>query len=131
MALNENPVSDRLRVFIKQYITSVEQLEILLLVGKNAERIWTSEQVFKMIQSNPESVTERLHGLAGAGFLKVENETRSEYRFHPKSEELAALVKELEKAYSVARTRIIEMIYSGRISQAQQFADSFKLKRKD
>lgn len=129
MTPNENPVSDRLRSFLKEYITSLEQLEILLLLSNEPGRTWNIEQVFKVTQSNHASVAERLRSLAGVGFLAVEDDAGTVFRFRPKSPELTDLVKELGRTYPMARARIIEIIFSGKISQAQHFADSFKFKR--
>jgi len=64
--LNKN-----LRSFISRYIGSVEQLEILCLLASEPFKRWTVEEVFRLIQSNQESVEERLKTLVAAGFLKA------------------------------------------------------------
>lgn len=125
----ENELSEELRSFIKQYLTSLEQLEILLWLSKRSDRAWTIEQVFKVTQSNRGSVAERLRSLAFSGFLVAEDSAASAFRFKPASPELARRVAELEQACKVSRHKVVNVIFSEPKGQAQQFADSFKLKR--
>lgn len=127
----ENELSEELRNFIKQYITSLEQLEILLLLSKESDRSWTIEQVFKVTQSNPGSVAERLRSLAFFGFLTAEDSAASTFRFKPTSPPLSERTTELEKAWKMSRQKVIDAIFSQPRGQAQMFADSFKLKKKE
>lgn len=127
----ENELSDGLRSFIKQYITSLEQLEILLLLSKEPERSWTVEQVFKITQSNLASVAERLKNFTASGFLTTEEKSGVTYRFRPVSAEIAKHVAELQRAYATSKYKVVETIFSAPPSAAQRFADSFKLKKKE
>jgi hypothetical protein len=126
-----NELSNGLRDFIKQYITSLEQLEILLLLHQEATRSWSVEEVFKVTQTNLASVAERLKSLAASGFLIAEGNPGSVFRFHSASAELAQRVSELQNAYAFSKYKVVEVIFSAPHSQAQKFADSFKFKRKD
>jgi len=119
---------ESMRRFIRQYIESVEQLEILLLVSRNPQRGWTVEDVNKTIKSNPNSVAERMKTLKALGFFSF-NEESGDYRFSPHPSELAQRVNELDQLYETWRVRVIETIFSGPGKQAQHFADSFKLKK--
>ncbi|MGH8025079.1 MAG: hypothetical protein ACRED1_15930 [Limisphaerales bacterium] len=123
-------LSEELRLFIKENITSLEQLEILLLLYQTPDRSWTIEEVFKVIQTNVHSVGERLGGLVSRGFLSAEGTDRLLFRFQPKSPDLARKISDLRKAYSLAKYKVIETIFSKPSDEAQTFADSFKLKRK-
>lgn len=127
----ENELSEGLRSFIKQYITSLEQLEILLLLSKEPERSWTVEQVFKMTQSNLASVAERLKNFAASGFLTMEEKSCVTYRFQPVSTEIAQRVTELQRAHTTSKYKVVETIFSAPPSAAQRFADSFKFKKKE
>lgn len=128
---NGSEFSEELRRFIKEYITSLEQLEILLLLYHTADRLWTIEEVFKVIQSNPHSVADRLQGLVSLGFLIAEGSDKPAYRFQPASSEAAQRTSELAKAYALSKYKVVETIFSTPRDQVQQFADSFKLRRKE
>lgn len=127
-----NELSEELRRFIKEYISSLEQLETLLLLYSAPDRSWAIEDVFKVIQSNPHSVADRLKGLAACGFVTAEGEGTAHplYRYHPGSAEKAGRVSELQQAYAVSKYKVIDAIFSvpkPPRDPAQQFADSFKL----
>lgn len=126
-----NELSKELRQFIKEYITSLEQLEILLLLHNAADRSWTIEEVFKVVQTNPHSVAERLKSLAASGFVTAEGAENPAYRFHPGSAEIAERISELQKAYTLSKYKVVETIFSAPRDQAQKFADSFRLRRKE
>jgi len=131
MQRNEHQLSDSLRLFIRQYITSLEQLEILLLLNKDPDRAWTIDQVFKVTQTNVGSVAGRLRSLAAAGFLSVEDSSNSAFRYNPTSPELAQRITELNQGYAISKTRVIEAIFSAPPGPEQYFAESFKLKRRE
>jgi len=126
-----NELSNELSRFIKQYITSLEQLEILLLLYKQPDRSWTIEEVFKVIQTNLDSVAARLTGLVSSGLAVAETPDHPTFRFHPQTDEIAQRVAELQKAYSSSKYKIIETIFAPTRDQAQKFADSFKIRRKE
>lgn len=127
----ENELSEEIRSFIKQYITSLEQLEILLLLSKEPERSWTVQQVFNITQSNLTSIAERLKNLALAGFLVMEDKSVAIFRFQPNSAEIAGHVAALQRAYAASKYKVVEAIFSAPQSQARQFADSFKIRKKE
>ena len=117
-----------MRHFIRQYIASLEELEILLLLHQEPDRAWTAEQVFKITQSNIVSVAERLKELAAEGFLAAEEGFGGAFRFRPKSPELVERTEELERVYKLSKYKVVEAIFSTSKGQAQKFADSFKIK---
>lgn len=120
---------DNLKKFIAKHIVSVEQLEILFLLGDHPQQTWTVPQVFQAIQSSPASVAERLSNLQSRGFLERTAEEPPAYRYHPQSDELARMVVELRSAYRQSRVKVIEAIFAGPMDQAKSFADSFKFRK--
>src|SRR5215472_16187925 len=98
-----NELSGELSLFIKQYITSLEQLEILLLLFREPGRAWTIEQVFRVTQTNPDSVAKRLNGLAHSGFLVAEGAAAPAFRFQPATRELKQRVSELQQACALSK----------------------------
>ncbi|HEX3623923.1 MAG TPA: hypothetical protein VH280_00705 [Verrucomicrobiae bacterium] len=126
-----NELSEELRQFIKEHITSLELLEILLLFHSAPDRSWTVGEVFKVIQSNPHSVADRLKNLTSLGFLVTEGAANPIFRFHPRTSELSQRISDLAKAYGFSKYKVIEAIFTEKRDQAQKFADSFKLRRKE
>jgi predicted transcriptional regulator len=126
-----NELSEELKGFIKQYITSLEQLEILLLLYKEPDRPWTIEEVYKVTQTNHASVAERLKILATAGLVIVEGTDNLIFRSQPNPTELTRRISELQEAYTLSKYKVVEAIFSAPRDQAQKFADSFKIRRKE
>lgn len=124
----ENQFPESVRRFINQYIDSVEQLEILLLVSQEPSRVWTVDSVLKVIQSSLESVAARMKNLAAFGFFAFD-EKEGGYRFNPNSADMARQVEGLREAYTTMRVRVIQAIFSGPGKQAQHFADSFRFRK--
>lgn len=116
----------QLRRFISQHISSVEQLEILLLLAAEESKTWSVDEVFAVIQSNRQSIEARLKGMVETGFLELKEASR--FRYKPTNEERAASVRALEIAYKQSRVKVIEAIFSP-IDPAKTFADSFRIKK--
>lgn len=122
-------LTEKVLRFLGEHVASVEQLEILLLLSNEPERVWSVEEVFQTIQSSRTSIIERLKVLQQHGFLQIQEEGQTLYRFEPATVELREGVSELKAAYRKTRVKIIESIYSHRLDQVRIFADAFKLRK--
>jgi hypothetical protein len=114
--------------FLSKYIRSLEQLEVLLLLRDNANRSWTSSEVYEVVRSSRSSVEERLESFVQLGFLAKETGSPSTFRYAPR-ENLGAEVDETAGAYQKWRVRVIEAIFTPVIDPAQRFADAFKVRK--
>jgi hypothetical protein len=116
--------------FVRNYITSLDQLEILLLVSALPGRDWTAQAVYRVVLSTPESVQTRLEGFVKSGLLTRSDAEPPAYRYAPGSDTIARQVSELAAAFQLGRHRIVELIYPPRgRDPVQDFSDAFKLKR--
>ena len=109
------------------YISSVELLEILLLVSTARDKVWSVDEVHHGIQSSYDSVARNLAALADVGFIKPEGDRR--YVFHPRTEELAEGVRKLAMAYRERRVRVIELVYAPSPSAASLFSKAFDFRK--
>lgn len=112
--------------FILDRIDSVEQLEILLLLASQQQKLWTASEVARELRSSPRSAKTwmgRLEAMQLA--LGGENET---YRFKSEDEALAALVTSVSAAYATYRVSVIELIFNKPLHKIKGFAQSFKLR---
>jgi hypothetical protein len=113
--------------FIAEHITSMEQLEVLLLLHDHPEKDWTVEAVFSQIQSSPASVAQRLQEFYEKGFFAQPD--LNTFRFSPKTQDLFNTVRALAATYKEKRVKIIELIYRKPVDDVQSFADAFKLRK--
>jgi hypothetical protein len=112
--------------FLREFIFSVEQLEILLLVSGAPQTAWTPSAVYDIILSTPASVAQRLEFYAGRGFLTRDVDP-IRYYWAPTTPGHREIVSQLAHLYRTRPVLIIEAIFS-RDRAAHSFADAFKLK---
>lgn len=88
-------------------ITSVGQLELLLLVRRTRHRSWTPDAASRELHTSARSAALQLSELADRGFLAPSG---NEYQYVAAGE-LDGTVAELERAYATYRTRVVRMIF--------------------
>jgi hypothetical protein len=120
-------LSDALQQFIIKYISSVDQLEILLLLRQDSAREWTAAETARSLFTQPEAVEARMAELAAQGLL-AQKKTGDliKYQYSPRSAELDRLVTDLAHDYPKYRVSIINLIFSKPIDKIRTFADAFR-----
>lgn len=120
------PFSAALRRFLSRCISSVEQVEILLLLRRTGTRAWTIDEISGELRSSATSVRSRLAQLARSGLIERVDD-RYAYVAGPHD----AVVEELFYEYETRRVRLIEAIFSQPLDSARSFADAFRLREDD
>jgi len=122
-------LSEEIQGFIRNYLDSLEELEILLLLHSQSGKDWTVQSVNESIRSSMNSVQQRLEKLRSAGFLSFDASQRI-YRYSPATAELAKTVDLLSNAYREKRLKCIEAIFSKPVHDIRSFSDAFRLRGK-
>jgi hypothetical protein len=125
-------VTDGLRAFLHEYVKSVEQAEILLLLFRTSPREWNAVKVGRELRIDAVSAARRLSDLQLCGLLSARTEDDTlqywyEGAFDP-------LVRELAEEYSERPTALISAIYSPPpappgADEVRAFADAFRLRK--
>lgn len=118
-----------IRKFIRDYISSIEALEILLFLHARPEKIFSLDEVFREIQSSPASVGQRLEELSARRLVARTGD--GGFRFSPATSELGESVDRLKTCYAVWRVKVIEAVYSRESDGIQIFSDAFKIRKKE
>ena len=63
----EARIPEEVRRFIATHITSLEQLEVLLLVNALPDREWSADAVYQVVKTNPALVAQRLEEFSQGG----------------------------------------------------------------
>lgn len=100
-------IPDTVQRLVSQYISSVSELEVLLLVRRTRERTWSADDASRELRTSPELASVCLDQLVRKGFLK---QTSGTYRYVAAGR-LDAAVRDLDRAYDRYRTRIVRMIF--------------------
>ncbi len=98
--------------FIAEQITTVERLEILLLLAERA-RAWTLAELEQRFRTTTDSIRRNLSALASEGLVEKLTEPVSAYRYCAE-EDADEVVKKLAALYRNRRVTVIEMIYARR-----------------
>ena|ERR1700734_422358 len=125
--MSDDVLSAQVKDFVIRHITSIEQLELLLLFASDPSKSWTTQQLVKEMSSSQESVCQRVKQLTEDGLLTKDGEI---FRFAPTTAVKTGIISELSMAYGQYRVRITELIYS-RAGVLKTFSDAFKFKPKE
>ena len=119
------PLSQNLIRFIRERLPSAEQIEIVLLLRRDAARTWSAPEVSESLGTPPESTAMRLFLLTSNGILAFEG-ARYRYAVDAATE---AMVHELSEAYDTDRDALYAIVGGPARDPLRSFADAFKLKR--
>lgn len=114
--------------FLDRHISSVDQLEILLLLHGSPDRSWTPAEVTAELRSNEDSVRSRLQQLAGAGLVAPGEAGTAGFRYRTDGPS-HALVGRVAESYRDFRLRIIERIFR-KPDGLEDFASAFRFRPK-
>ncbi|MBA3685033.1 MAG: hypothetical protein H0W72_07300 [Planctomycetes bacterium] len=121
-------LSDQLKQFVSRSINSVEQLEVLLLLKRDAQREWTADALSREISTSRYAAEGRLLDLRARGLATFREDGQLlHFRYLAGADD--AVVTELAAAYVERRTSIITMIFSKPNDSIGSFADAFRLRR--
>lgn len=121
-------VSEGLRRFLQERLTSPEHIELVLLLRRDRARSWTAPEVANELRIAPETAAMRLFLLASAGLIAFEPSSVPRYRYVAEAE-TDALFAELDGVYASDREAILAIVDTGPRDPIRSFADAFKLKK--
>lgn len=122
--MSENDLPKAVRDFVFEYIDSVEQLEILLLLESNSKKSWSAAELSGLLRSNLNSIEKRLSLLASQSLI-IRNED-SHFAFFTDNEDLNNTIHNLAEIYRVHRYKIMELIFSP-MKKSRDLAEAFRL----
>ncbi|HET6881686.1 MAG TPA: hypothetical protein VFI31_16100 [Pirellulales bacterium] len=121
---------DEIRRFIAGNISSVAQLEVLLLLRENRQREWTADEISRALYAAESGMAEQLNDLVAKGLAYLTQAPKSRFRYRPEMEdELDKAVESLARFYKERRVAVISLIYSEPTDKARSFADAFRIRK--
>jgi predicted DNA-binding transcriptional regulator len=116
-------------IFLRTYIRSVEQLEVLLLLVARA-RWMAIKEVSDHLYSSEGSIALRLKALCDQGLLEVQVDVgKLVYRFAPRNPALRPCVESLAGTYKTRRLRVIEILYPRTSPGIREFSNAFRMRK--
>lgn len=126
-----DPAHRQAATLVARYITSVEQLEILLLLRRTCDRTWTAAAVAEELRTSEASAKNRLADLVAAGLVEVSTQSVAALRYAPSAAWKRAAVDELAALYAERPYYVIDMIFAKPIANLYLYADAFRYGKDD
>ena len=120
-------IPDDLRRFILTSVPSVPYLEAMLLLRAEPQAAWDTAALARRLYISQHKADEVLRQLGDAGFVAAESAAA---RWQPRAE-LSALVEQLALLYAEDLVGVTELIHARQERRAVQFADAFRLRKKE
>jgi hypothetical protein len=125
------PLPEDVCRFLGENIESIDQLELLRVLGEGAGREWTAAALAAEVQGPPDELTGHLGALAARGLVAAERRgAEAAWRYAPATPELDAMVVRLLQCYRERPVSMIKLVYAQAADPLRAFADAFRLRKK-
>ena len=122
-------LTNEVKQFLRTYIQSIEQLEILAQIKSDPSRAWTTHAIYERILTNERSIAARLTQFATSGLIAPSGVVPGAFVYAVTDEAINRTVDETLQAYKDRRVLMIETIFRPQNDPAQTFANAFRFKR--
>lgn len=114
-------LSEVLQAFLRDSISSYEELEALLLLVRESHRSWTDDELAEALKVQVDRIEPALDALASVeGLLAVDNQAgQRRFRYAPRSELLRQVVQELATAYAEQRLAIVQLMSTNALNRVR------------
>jgi hypothetical protein len=123
------PISDAVRRFVLASIPSVPHIEALLLAWRDPDSAWSCEQIAKRIFVSPARAETVADDLCQADLFRCAGHPKT-YRCRREPPSLAALLDEVDSAYSHRLREMTTLIHANAGRKAARFAQAFTWDKK-
>ena len=113
--------------FVVRAITSIEQINILILLRERPDRKWTAATLSAELRSTESAIQRRLDDLYAAGVLQPPAHAHTGIGYSPTAPAVGEMLDRLIELYRNKPTRLIELVYSRPAQGVLAFADAFRL----
>jgi predicted transcriptional regulator len=124
-------LSEELKDFVKHHISSIQQLNVLLVVISEPNRAWTAGEVAQKLNVSETAASTRLLSLCVKGLVKANEKPGRTFVYHPDSHLRNQMVQNLFSAYEKSPAPLLEFIYSIAENQLRDFSDAFRIIREE
>jgi hypothetical protein len=125
-AMADDSIPGVVRQLIAERLDSIPELEAVLLFREDGTRHWTPDEAGRRLYVSTTVATYILEQLSDRGFLV---RVGDQYRYEPRSENLADAVDQLASAYSRHLVAVTHLVHSKPGQGVRDFADAFRLRR--
>lgn len=121
--------SAALQTFLRDNISSLDQLDLLTLMTKMPDRWWDAASAGQALTIGTVPARAALEALASRNLLEISLTTDVRYRFQPGTAELLELCGALVDTYRTNPLAIVRILTDAHRRAVRDFADAFRLRR--
>jgi DNA-binding MarR family transcriptional regulator len=126
------PLPEEVKEFMEANIDSVDQLEILRVLGEDPHKEWRAPDLAREVQTQPDAIGPHLAALRSRGLLVTETRGTDLFcRYGPVSPEREAILTRLLQVYRERPVTMIKLVYARAKDPLKTFADAFRLKKEE
>jgi hypothetical protein len=125
------PFPDDIRRFVDGNVESIDQLEILRVLGEDPAREWDAAGLAAAVQGSPTTVAADAAALHARGLIAAERRSMNAvvYRHGARDPDLAARLGRLLQLYRERPVTMIRLVYDRAKDPLRSFADAFRLRK--
>lgn len=116
------------RAFVECHLVTGAQADVLLLVHRDADRVWIAGAVGRELRIDGKQAEQLLDRFVTSGLLRREADG---YRYEPRTRRLADVADAFVALYPTYRVAIISLIFSKPSGSIRDFSDAFRLRDED
>jgi len=121
-------LTSQVQRFLAEHISSVAQLDLLLLLRTNPQQYWSAADLVRELRVDTAWAESQLREMAARRVLAADPERPDCFRYAPADAELDAAIAATARGYLLNRVSVIEFIY--RPNQTlRAFAEAFRFRR--
>jgi hypothetical protein len=115
--------------FLAERIDTVPQLEALLLLWENPQRLWSEEELAGRIYVGRQVAATILQALQRQQLITAEPASAGQYRYNPQWDPTGEVMPEVAAAYRRHLVPLATFIHSRASTAVREFARAFDLKK--
>ena len=119
-------MEERVFAFVRGAISSVWELELLLLLYRTRERQWTPAELVYQLRASDTVITSALRGLRVADL--VTEPERNRFQYNAGVAQRDEIVQTLDAAFRTNPVSVIKMIAGAPDASLKIFSDAFRFK---
>lgn len=114
------------RALIRDHIRSVGELELLLTLHSEPERLWSVDDLCDRVECPPSWAQLHLEVMRDGGFVEPDGDC---WRYAPADARRRDAVDALDEAYRVHTRDVLRLVFTRAADDLQVFSDAFRVRR--
>lgn len=122
-------IPTRVLQFLAERIDTVPQLEALLLLWENPQRLWSEDELAARVYVSKPVAAAILQALQRQQLVTAEPDPPARYRYNPQWDPSGEVMPEVATAYRRHLVQLATFIHSRASTAVREFARAFDLKK--